>query len=122
VSASGAKVNGFTKQDTLPPQVNTSSISQKSVATVPKAAAQSSIVTKNVKEASAGKSTNASDTSKTSAVVGNKNKAQNGKATGGALTSLWGLASSKPKPSSPPPPTNTNNSKDVLPPMNADAL
>jgi DNA polymerase delta subunit 3 len=121
VSASGAKVNGFTKQDTLPQQVNTSSISQKSVATVPKGAAQSSIVTKDVKEASAGKSTNASDTSKASAVVGNKKKAQNGKATGGALASLWGRASSKPKPSSPPPPTNTNNSKDVLPLMNADA-
>lgn len=128
VSASGAKVNGLTKQETLPQQVNISSISQKSVATVPNAAAQSSMVTKDVKEASkdvkevsAGKSTNDSDTSKASAVVGNKKKAQNGKATGGALANLWGRASSKPKPSSPPPPTNTNNSKDVLPPMNADA-
>lgn len=131
VSASGAKVNGLTKQETLPQQVNISSISQKSVAVVPNAAAQSSMVTKDVKEASkdvkeasAGKSTNDSDTSKTSAVVGNKKKAQNGKATGGALANLWGRASSKPKPSSPPPPTNTNNGKDVLPPsmpLNADA-
>ena len=36
-------------------------------------------LSEGVKEASAGKSTNASDTSRTSAVVGNKKKAQNGK-------------------------------------------
>jgi len=95
ISASGAKENGFPKHDTLPQLVNISSTSQKSVATVPKAATQSSKVTKYVKEASAGKSTNASDISKAFAVVANKKNAQNGKATGGALASFWGRASSK---------------------------
>ena len=50
-----------------------------------------------------------------------KRKHRVGKATGGALASLWGCASSKTKPRSPPPPKNTNNRKDILPSTNADA-
>ncbi|GLJ14852.1 hypothetical protein SUGI_0241600 [Cryptomeria japonica] len=93
-------VNGLPKQSVSLPQVHVPSTTEKSVETVPKAAPQSSVSAIDVKEVSAGKSVNAPT------AATNKKKGQNGKNSEGTLASLWGRASSKPKPTSSPAPTN----------------